>query len=227
MKLSVVIPTWNEGENLSATLASLPKGAEVIVADGGSRDSTLEIARRAQARVLSCEPGRARQMNLGARESNGDVLLFLHADAVLDPGAGAAIERALSGPGVVGGFFRLRIASPRLTLRLAALGSNLRARLFRMPYGDQGLALPRHTYEEVGGFPEVPFLEDVSLIRMLRRKGRIVALDATLSTGDRHWRDLGLLRTTLLDWAMVSLYFLGVSPATLASPYFRLRSQTD
>jgi rSAM/selenodomain-associated transferase 2 len=227
MKLSVVIPTWNEAENLEATLASLPAGAEVIVADGGSRDGTLEIARRARARVVSCIQGRARQMNRGAEESHGDLLLFLHADAVLEPGAGAAIERALSQPGVAGGFFHLRIASPRLLLRIAARGSNLRARLLRMPYGDQGLAVRRHTYEEVGGFPEVPFLEDVSLIRMLRRKGRLVALDATLSTGDRHWRDLGILRTTLLDWAMVSLYFLGVSPETLAAPYSRLRSQTD
>jgi rSAM/selenodomain-associated transferase 2 len=227
MRLSVVIPTWNEAENLAATLASLPAEAEVIVADGGSEDGTLEIARRARARILSCDLGRAQQMNRGARESGGDTLLFLHADAILDPRAGEAIERALGPPGVAAGYFRLRIASPRPTLRIAAMGSNLRARWLHMPYGDQGLAVRRHIYEEVGGFPEVPFLEDVSLIRMLRRKGRLVPLEATLSTGDRHWRDLGVVRTTLLDWAMVSLYFLGVSPATLAAPYFRLRSQTD
>ena len=224
MKLSVVIPTWNESTNLAATLAALPAGAEVVVVDGGSADGTIEIARRSGARVLACEPGRARQMNRGARETQGDTLLFLHADAVLGPGALPAIERALADPAVVGGFFQLRILRSRLALRFAAGGSNFRARALQMPYGDQGLLLRRSAFEEVGGFPDVPFLEDVLLIRMLRRKGRLAPLDVTLSTGDRHWRELGVLGTALLDWTMVGLYFFGVSPSTLAPRYFRWRT---
>ncbi len=228
MKLSVVIPTWNEAQNLAATLDSLPERAEVVVADGGSVDGTAEIARRSGARVLDCEPGRARQMNRGARETRGDTLLFLHADAVLGPGAAEAIERALADPEVVGGFFRLRIRSSKAALRLAAIGSRLRARALRMPYGDQGLFLRRSVYEEIGGFPDVPFLEDVALIRMVRRKGRLAPLEVTLSTGDRHWRELGVVLTTLLDWTTVGLYFAGVSPSTLAPQYFRWRApQTD
>jgi rSAM/selenodomain-associated transferase 2 len=224
MKLSVVIPTWNEASNLAPTLGALPEGAEVVVADGGSVDGTLDIARRWGARIVACEQGRARQMNCGARETEGDTLLFLHADAALGAGAGEAIESALSDPAVVGGFFRLRIRTARVTLRLAAAGSNLRARALRMPYGDQGLFLRRSVYEELGGFPDVPFLEDVALIRRVRTKGRLAAVPVSLSTGDRHWSELGIPGTTLLDWTMVGLYFAGVSPATLASHYSRWRS---
>ncbi len=224
MKLSVVIPTWNEARNLAATLEALPERAEVVVVDGGSVDGTVEIARRSGARVLACEPGRARQMNRGARETEGDTLLFLHADAVLGAGAAEAIESALADPAVVGGFFRLRIRSPRTALRLAALGSNLRARGLGLPYGDQGLFFRRSIFEELGGFPDVPFLEDVLLIRILRRKGCLVPLDVTVSTGDRHWESLGVVLTTLLNWTMVGLYFAGVSPSTLAPHYSRWRA---
>jgi rSAM/selenodomain-associated transferase 2 len=225
MKLSVVIPTWNEAENLAATLDALPELTEVVVADGGSVDGTVEIAaRRSGARVLACEQGRARQMNFGARETEGDTLLFLHADAVLGAGASEAIENALADPAVVGGFFRLRIRSPRTALRLVAFGSNLRARGLGLPYGDQGLFFRRSIFEEVGGFPDVPFLEEVALIRILRRKGRLAPLDVTLSTGDRHWRELGVLLTTLLNWTTVALYFFGVSPKTLAPHYSRWRA---
>lgn len=224
MKLSVVIPAWNEAGNLAATLEALPERAEVVVADGGSVDGTVAIARRSGARVLACEQGRARQMNRGAHETQGDTLLFLHADAVLGAGATEAIEGALADPAVVGGFFRLRIRSPRTALRLAAFGSNLRARGLGLPYGDQGIFLRRSIYEELGGFPDVPFLEDLALIRMLRRKGRLAPLDVTLSTGDRHWRELGVVGTALLDWTMVALFFFGVSPKTLAPHYFRWRS---
>jgi len=224
MKLSVVIPTWNEAENLAANLDALPRSAEVVVADGGSDDGTVEIARRSGARVLTCPRGRARQMHAGAREARGETLLFLHADAVLGSGADEAMADALSDPGVVGGFFRLRIESRRAALRFAALGSNLRARALRLPYGDQGLFLRRSVYEEVGGFPDVPFLEDIALIRMLRRKGRLRPLPVIVSTGDRHWRDLGLLGTSILDWTMVGLYCAGVPPSTLAPQYFRWRT---
>ncbi len=163
-------------------------------------------------------------MRAGALEARGDTFLFLHADAVLGSGAEEAMESALSDPEVVGGFFQLRIRSRRTALRLAAFGSNLRARALRFPYGDQGLFLRRSVYERVGGFPDVPFLEDVALIRMLRREGRLLGLDVPLSTGDRHWRELGILRTTLLDWTMVGLYCAGVSPSTLAPQYFRRRT---
>ncbi|MGH9318583.1 MAG: TIGR04283 family arsenosugar biosynthesis glycosyltransferase [Vicinamibacteria bacterium] len=223
MKLSVVLPTWNEAEALASALKSLPTSSEVIVADGGSADDTMEVARSWGARLVSCERGRARQMNLGARLAEGEVLLFLHADSALGPGADSAIESALADSRTVGGSFRLRIRSTKPALKLVALGSNSRARYLGMPYGDQGIFLRRSVYDEIGGFPDIPFLEDVALIRLLRRKGRLVQLDVPLSTGDRHWRDLGVAVTTLLNWTMVALYLGGVSPERLAPHYRRLR----
>jgi rSAM/selenodomain-associated transferase 2 len=225
MKLSVVIPTWNESENLAATLGALPRDSQVIVADGGSADGTIEIARRFGARVVDCGRGRALQMNSGAREAEGDTLLFLHADAVLEAGAGDAISKALSDPSVVGGSFRLRIRSSRPSLALVAFGSNLRARALGMPYGDQGLFVRREVFDDLGGFPALPFLEDVAFMRSLKRRGRLVPLDVSVSTGDRHWRELGVLLKTLLNWTMVGLYLAGVSPERLAPHYFRWRAR--
>jgi rSAM/selenodomain-associated transferase 2 len=223
MKLSVVIPAWNEAETLPSALASVPPGAEIIVSDGGSTDGTPSIAAGLGALVVQGERGRARQMNLGARHAGGDVLLFLHADGILGSGADAAIERALDDPLTVGGSFRLRIRSESRSLKLIASVSNWRARFLSMPYGDQGIFVRRPVYEDLGGFPDIPFLEDVSLIRLLRRRGRLVQLDVPFSTGDRHWRELGVVGTTLLNWAVVGLYLLGASPEGLAPYYHRFR----
>jgi rSAM/selenodomain-associated transferase 2 len=223
MELSIIVPTWNEAENLRATLAMLPRDAEVVVCDGGSTDATLEIAERVGARVVSAPRGRASQMNAGARESSGDVLLFLHADGILGEGAPAAMAAALDGRGVVGGSFRLTVRSPSPALALVAFGSNLRARFLSMPYGDQGLFVTRRAFDAVGGFPPLPFLEDVAIVRSLRRIGRLVRLDVPISTGPRHWQDLGALGTTLLNWSVVALYFAGASPEKLVRHYQRWR----
>lgn len=224
MRLSIVIPTWNEAEVLGATLDSLPKEAEVIVADGGSADRTTDVAKQRGARVVTCERGRARQMNRGAREATGDTLLFLHADGVLDERAASEIEGASCDPRVAAASFRLKIRKPGPALALVALISNSRARYLGMPYGDQGLVLRRSTFDSTGGFPEIPFLEDVAFVRKLRRHGRLVQLDSFIETGDRHWRELGVLTTTLLNWTMVALYFSGVSAERLAPFYFGRRS---
>jgi rSAM/selenodomain-associated transferase 2 len=224
MKLSIVIPAWNEAENLASTLAALPDGAEVVVVDGGSSDGTVAIASRAGAAVVTCEKGRARQMNRGAESSRGDVLLFLHADGVLGASAAEVIDKALTDPAVMGGSFRLRIRGGGRALALVAFGSNARARYLGMPYGDQALFLRRSAFELTGGFPEAPFLEDVQLVRRLRRLGRLVQVEETVTTGSRHWEPLGALGTTVLNWSMVALYFAGVSPERLAPTYQKWRS---
>ena len=221
MKLSIVIPTWNEAGNLGRTLAACPEGAEVTVVDGGSSDGTQRVAEEARARFLVAPRGRAVQMNRGAAAAGGDVLLFLHADAVLGEGAHAAIEDVLTRPGVVGGSFRLRIESPSLLLRLAARGSNFRAGALGLPYGDQGLFVTRDAFEAVSGFPDVPFLEDVSMVRKLKKIGRLARLDVPVHTSARHWEERGVLGTALLDWTMVALYALGVDPRTLALHYYK------
>jgi rSAM/selenodomain-associated transferase 2 len=223
MRLSVIIPTLNEEESLPRALASVPAGSEVIVSDGQSTDRTSEIAADSRARVVTGPAGRATQMNLGARVAAGDVLLFLHADCALGAGAQEAIRRAFHDPRVVGGSFRLAIMPTRWSLRLVAFGSNLRARHFHLPYGDQAVFVRRADFDAVGGYAEIPIMEDVELVRKLRRRGSLVCLRETVTTEARHWDALGPFATTLVNWAAISLYFLGVSPTRLALFYRRWR----
>lgn len=223
MRLSVIIPALNEEGSLPRALESVPAEAEVIVSDGQSEDKTTEIAARHSVRVIQSSSGRGVQMNLGARATSGDVLLFLHADCELGPGATGSIREALRDPKVVGGSFRLVIAPTRWSLRLVAFGSNLRARRFGLPYGDQAIFVRRADFEAVGGYPEIPIMEDVELVRKLRRRGRLVCLRETVTTQARHWESLGPLRTTLVNWTTISLFLLGVSPTRLAPYYHRLR----
>jgi rSAM/selenodomain-associated transferase 2 len=224
MKLSVVVPALNEEDCLARALASVPAGAEIIVADGQSEDRTREIATELGARVVEGARGRGAQMNLGAKAASGDTLLFLHADCELGPEAGEAIRRALADARVVGGSFRLRISPARRGLAVVALGSNLRARLLGFPYGDQALFVRRSEFEAIGGYREIPIMEDVDLAKRLRSRGRMVSLHATVTTTPRHWERLGPLLTTLLNWVAVTAFFLGVPPTRLAPPYHRLRN---
>jgi rSAM/selenodomain-associated transferase 2 len=225
MKISVIIPTLNEEAHLHQALESLPSGAEVIVSDGDSQDRTSEIATKYGARVVKGDRGRGVQMNLGARSSTGDVLLFLHADCTMAPGAFKAIQSALANSNVVGGSFRLRIAHPGLGYRLVAFGSNLRARYMDLPYGDQAIFLRRSDFEAIDGFPETALMEDIELVWRLRKRGKLVSVNEPVTTGSRHWEALGPLPTTLLNWITICLYFLGVSPSRLAPVYHRLRKR--
>jgi hypothetical protein len=161
-------------------------------------------------------------MNLGAKAATGDLLVFLHADCRLGSGAIEALDAALQPSDVVGGSFALRIDGAKWSHRLIAWGSNLRARL-GLPYGDQAIFARRSVFEAVGGYPDIPIMEDVELVRRLRRRGRLVAVDATVTTGTRHWEALGPLTTTLLNWVTASLYLAGVPPARLSPMYHRLR----
>ena len=223
MKLTVIVPTLNEAAHLGASLASLPREAEVVVADGGSTDETVAIATRFGARVVTGSNSRARQMNRGVDAAGGDTLLFLHADCTLGPNAFNQIQTALDdddGDDVVGGSFRLSVRDASWGLKWIAATSNARARYLRTPYGDQALFVRRSAFEKLGGFPEIPFMEDVALVRKLKRLGKLVCVNETVTTGARHWQQLGSVRTTLLNWSMVTLYLLGV-PAERLEPYYR------
>ncbi len=219
--VSVIIPALNEEGALPATLAAALAGAphELIVADGGSGDRTAEIARAHDAITLAGSPGRALQMNRGASAATGEFLLFLHADTRLPQDYVALVRAALATPGVAGGAFEFAIAGEFAGRRLIERGTNWRARRRQRPYGDQGLFLRRDMFFELGGFPELPIMEDFAFVRRLGRTGEIVLAPGVALTSGRRWHRLGALRTTAVNQLMILGYRLGVAPARLARWY--------
>jgi len=222
--LSIIVPVLDEAENLERLLPHLrarcPE-AEVIVVDGGSGDRTALVARAwPHGRYLVGECGRARQMNAGARAARGDIFLFLHADTRLPAGAAAAIVDALADPAVAGGRFDVRFSSPRWPFRVIAAFMNRRSRLTRIATGDQAMFIRRTVFEALGGYPDIPLMEDVELSARLKRRGRIRCLGLRVTTSARKWERDGILRTIVLMWALRLLYFLGVDPARLHRWYY-------
>ncbi len=218
----MVIPSLDAAGAVGRAIRSAPPGAEVLVVDGGSGDATVAEAGSAGARVLLSSPGRARQMNLGAREARGRVLLFLHADCRLPPDAEAQIERALAQPGAVGGWFPQRVETASRLLRGGARRANRRARWLRLPYGDQAIFVRRSAFLEVGGFPDDPIMEDAAFARRIRRVGLLVPTASPVTTGDEHWRRLGPVLTAVLDNLTLLAWLAGAPPRRLAPLYRRL-----
>jgi rSAM/selenodomain-associated transferase 2 len=219
----VIVPALNEVALVGASVASAraPRVAEVIVVDGGSTDGTPLAAQASGARVVTCSPGRARQMNEGARVATGDVLLFLHADTRLPDGFAEGILEILDRPGTAAGAFRLGIDGPGWSLRVMEMGANLRSRFLERPWGDQALFLRADLFRDLGGFPDVPFLEDVIFLGRLRRRGRVALAPEAVSTSAGRWRRLGPWRVFATNQLILLGYLLGVSPATLARHYRR------
>ena len=220
-RISVIVPTLNEQACLAATLdtLALAPGDELIIIDAGSTDGTPDIARRFTSRFCQGPRGRARQMNHGARYAQGDILLFLHADTLLPADGLEAVRQALQQPGTVGGAFRLSITPATPALRLVAWGTNLRSRFGGLPYGDQALFVWRRVFEELGGYDDVPFMEDIRLVQALRRRGRLTILPQAVATSGRRWQRDGVLFTTARNVALMTLYFCGVQPGTLKRWY--------
>lgn len=190
--------------------------------DGGSVDATAAIAARFPAiRLLASPRGRARQMNAGARAAGGDVLLFLHADTRLPDGALAAALDALGDPGIVAGRFDVGFDNTRPVFRMIAWFMNCRSRWSGISTGDQAIFVRRDVFEALGGYPDMPLMEDVELCRRLKRRGRLAALRPSVTTAARKWEREGALRTILLMWALRFLYMVGVPPARLHRWYYR------
>lgn len=219
--ISIVIPALNEAENLPRVLETIQAAVqiEVVVVDGGSADATPQVAADWGARVVVSQPGRSHQMNQGAAIAKGPVLLFLHADTRLPEGFEHTVRQTLAQPDVVAGAFQLAIDSPRRALRWVEWGVNLRSRHGHMPYGDQGIFLKAEVFHNLGGFPDLPIMEDFELVRRLRQVGKIAIAPESVVTSDRRWRTLGVLRTTLANQLMVIGYLLGVDPHRLARWY--------
>lgn len=231
--VSVIIPALNEAASIAAAVRSArDAGAdEVVVVDGGSGDGTADAALPEADAVLFSPPGRARQMNAGAKAANGEVLLFLHADTTLSGKGIAALREAMKRDDVLGGAFSVRLgvspAAPPLrkaALRLTAWMIGFRARLFRAYTGDQAIFLRREIFEGMGGYPEIPLMEDVELSRRLTRRGNTVLIPVPVTTSARRWETHGTLRTILLMWGLRLAYLLGTPPGRCAELYGRRRN---
>lgn len=222
MKLSVVIPAVDEAARIAEAVASAgAEGVEVLVVDGGSSDGTPEKARAAGACVLESTPGRARQLGVGAEAARGDVVLFLHADTRLPRGWDGAVRSALADGSKAGGAFRLRFDDRRLALRMIEWGARLRVLLFGLPYGDQALFVRREVLETMGGVPRVPIMEDLDLVRAMKRRGGLALLRLPVTTSARRYRAGGPLRTMLRNGLGAVGWALRVDRQRLADWYGR------
>ena len=221
--ISIVIPTLNEAENLAATLASTESSVdlEIIVVDGGSSDETLELAKSFGVRLLTTAAGRARQVNAGGLAARGDVLFVLHGDTLLPQGFERYIIDIMGKSGVVAGAFTLGIDGSEFGFRIIEMLANFRSRVLQMPYGDQGIFLRREVFRALGGFPDMVLMEDFVLMQRLRKMGRVVIGPVAVKTSARRWRKLGILKTTLINQAVLLAYFLGSNPERLARWYRR------
>ena len=219
--LSVVIPVINESDHLAQTLTIVNTAVEVevIVVDGGSSDDTVQIAKAFGAVVIQSELGRAVQMNAGAAIATAPNLLFLHADTCLPRGYDSLICETLAQPRVVAGAFDLAIAGSQIGLRLVEWGVKWRSRLLHMPYGDQGIFLKAEVFHSLGGFPDMPIMEDFALVQRLNKLGKVEIAAATVSTSNRRWQTFGIFKTTLVNQLIILGYFFGIPPATLAQWY--------
>jgi len=235
MPISVIIPTLNEELTIMATLAHTAALGfdELIVVDGGSLDQTPVLVesyrRRTQSpaqspvRLVTAPRGRARQMNEGAKASRGEILLFLHADTQLPGDAKTMIDTTLADQRLVGGRFDVRFDRPSAWGSIISRMMNWRSRLSGIATGDQALFVRRPVFEQMGGFADMPLMEDIDFSRRLKRKGATAALTATVTTSFRRWERHGPLRTILLMWALRFLYWIGISPSHLLEWYKAVR----
>jgi len=222
MSLSVILPCLDEAEILGESLGELQwlreRGHELVLVDGGSRDGSVDVAASLVDRILVSTPGRAGQMNLGARAASEEILWFMHVDTRVFPGADREIVRALNGrPGW--GRFDVRLSGTIPTLRLVEWSMNLRSRLTGIATGDQGIFVTRDLFKASGGYPEIALMEDIELSRRLKRAARPRCITRPLETSSRRWERQGIYRTIAKMWALRLAYYFGADPGHLAARY--------
>jgi rSAM/selenodomain-associated transferase 2/rSAM/selenodomain-associated transferase 1 len=221
-KVSVIIPALNEALLIEKTIKSAAgDNIEVIVVDGGSSDDTQQVASNADATVITSAKGRAGQMNEGARKASGDILLFLHADTILPAKYDDLIRAATKSDHLAAGAFHLAITPSTQGTRLTESMVKFRSTFMKMPYGDQAIFMRKETFEKVGGYQDIPIMEDFDIIRRLKKTGHIKILSGAVKTSSRRWEKLGLVRTTFINQLMIAGYYLGISTEKLADFYRR------
>lgn len=222
--ISIIIPCLNESTDIQATLQCLQplraRGQQVIVIDGGSTDDTLALASPLADKVLSSARGRAQQMNTGMEAADGEILWFLHADTLITPQADKLILQSLQQAHRIWGRFDVRLSGSIPFLRIVEQAMNLRSRITGIATGDQGIFVRAAALKKIGGFTEIPLMEDIDLCKRLKKThGRPLCLPQQLITSSRRWEANGILRTILLMWRLRLHYFLGADPADLARQY--------
>ncbi|MBW8035709.1 MAG: glycosyltransferase [Planctomycetes bacterium] len=224
-RFSVVIPVFNEQDGINSVISDVKAQAmgetcEIIVVDGDVDGGTVGCVEDEGVIGVCCEAGRGRQMNAGAKIAQGEVLLFLHADTRLPDGAFAAIWDAVGDGEFIGGAFELGFDSARFIYRMLAYWRNVRGRLSKVPFGDQGIFIRKDYFERIGGYAEISFLEDVELMRRIKKDGgKIRILGERITTSVRRFEKIGALRGTLRNGAILTMYYLGVSAERLAKYY--------
>jgi len=221
--LSIIVPVLDEETGIVATLRALSalraRGAEVIVADGASHDRTVALARPLCDRLIMAARGRAFQMNAGASAARGDILLFLHADTRLPEDADRLIMDGLERSGRLWGRFDVNIDGRHPLFPVIAAMMNLRSRLTGIATGDQAIFVATAAFAAIGGYPDLPLMEDIVLSRRLKRLGRPLCVSARALTSGRRWEQYGVMRTILTMWRLRLAFFLGVAPSKLAARY--------
>jgi rSAM/selenodomain-associated transferase 2 len=218
MKLSVIIPVYKEQKRINDTIADIMSKADCEIVVSDAVGDTINSIKYENVIKINSSKGRALQMNAGAEKAGGDVLLFLHADTILPDGFYTEIENALKDHSH--GAFKLEINDPSPIFRMIEWGANLRNRITKCPYGDQALFCTREAFEVVGGYAEIPLMEDVHLMQDMKKKGYEVYLsELSVKTSPRRWKSEGFLYTMLRNWVLINLYYLGVSPQTLKKYY--------
>jgi rSAM/selenodomain-associated transferase 2 len=225
VKFSIVIPVLNESESINSIINDLKSQRtghefEVIVVDAADDGSTIRSIEESDVITVTCKKGRGNQMNSGSEIARGEILLFLHADTMLPDDALDKIADVLCGDEYVGGAFGLGIDSESLLLKFIAAWARMRSRMNRIPYGDQAIFIRKEYFEKIGRFKEIPLMEDVDLMRRIKRDGKNICIfKDKVKTSARRWEKEGVLYTAMRNQILLSLYYLGVSPHKLAKFY--------
>jgi len=224
-RISIVVPILNEATHLVGCLRALQslraQNCELIVADGGSQDQSVALAEPLADHVITGSKGRALQMNAGARQADGDILWFLHADTLPPPDAADLIRAALADPEQCWGRFDVRLSGRHRLLRVVETLMNARSRLTGIATGDQGIFVRRNLFERVGGYPPIALMEDIALSCLLKRHRWPICLRQRVLASSRRWERDGVFRTILLMWRLRLAYFFGADPADLTRIYYR------
>lgn len=222
--ISIIIPVYNEENIIKQTLANLPyrEDIEVIVVDGESSDKTVEFAQQYPIKLIQCRKNRAVQMNKGAEASHGDILLFLHADCSLGEGSLEEIQDYLIN-GYIGGCLTQKINSKNLIYRFIEFSGNIRAKLFRIFYGDQAIFVRRDIFLRLNGFDDVPLFEDVLFSKKMKEIDKTKILNKKVFVSNRRWQKNGIIKTTLIYWLLSLGFSLGIPFDTLKKIYLDTR----